>query len=398
VNTQQVSANVTALNQILSKGIELGASDVHMKVAQPPMYRINGVLRPLQVPPLKPEDMRSLVLALLSQHPAPPKFETLRELDFSYAIPGMARFRVNVFLQKGTWATVIRIIQSDPPTIEQLKLPPILRKMALAERGLTLVTGATGSGKSSTLAAMIREINLARPTHILTIEDPIEYVHENARASVSQREVGSDTDSFHKAFRSALRQDPDVILVGEIRDEESVDMALKAAETGHMVYSTLHTENCSKTIGRLLALFPPEARAEVRLRLADALVGVISQRLLPRADGKGRVPAVEILAGTLAVKDAIRDPDKADKLTEYQVNGESYGMQTFDQHIIKLFMAGVISHEVARGAATSPGNFDREISLLQAGSGAEAQAARAALEGTGGQGLNLSFDDLAGGR
>jgi len=394
--------NVQALNQLLTKGIEIGASDVHLKVGKPPVYRIRGDLRPLQMPPLRPEDTRSLVLALLSQHPAPPDFTQLRELDFSYAIPDMARFRVNIFLQTGTWASVIRIINAKPPNFEQLSLPSVLGTMADAKRGLTLVTGATGSGKSSTLAAMINHINQTRGEHILTIEDPIEYVHPQLRSNVNQREVGSDTDSFHRAFKSALRQDPDVILVGEIRDEESVDMALKAAETGHMVYSTLHTQDSYRTINRLLALFPPDAQSEVRMRLADSIVGVISQRLLRTVDGKGRVPALEILVGTAAVKDAIRDPSKADKIREYMENGESYGMQSFDQHLIKLFIAGKITHDVARSSATSAGNFDREISMLQAGQGAEAEAVRRMLnpqaaqeqqsDGSGG----YSFDQLAG--
>ena len=352
------------INKLLSAGLSYGASDIHFKVGSPPSYRVNGRIRPLKANSLRPEDTETICRVLLSGVFGVPPIEELREFDTSYSLAGEGRFRVNIFRQRGTLSAILRIIPPTVPEFKDLGLPEIVVKFAEEERGLVLVTGATGSGKTSTLAALINHINKTRPVHILTIEDPIEYAHKNQVGSVSQREIGIDTASFKLALRSALRQDPDVILVGEMRDTETVDIALEAAETGHMVYSTVHTTDAAKTIARLISMFPSEEQDGIRLRLAEVIKGTISQRLLPKADGKGRVLACEILVSTATVREHIRHAEKTAGLIQVIENGRTnYGMQTFDQHIIDLLRSGAITREVALSAASSPADFERALNF-----------------------------------
>ena len=352
------------IDKLLKAGVGYGASDIHFKVGSAPSYRVDGTLRSLKSEPLKPSDTVAIVQLLCARASEQPDIESLREFDTSYSVPGTARFRVNVYRQRGTLSVILRIIPGAVPTIESLGLPDRVKGFAEEERGLVLVTGATGSGKTSTLAALINHINQNRAVHILTIEDPIEFLHKNAKASVSQREIGIDTSNFQIALRSALRQDPDVILVGEMRDTETVDIALKAAETGHMVYSTVHTTDASKTINRLIAMFPPEEQGAIRWRLAEILKGTVSQRLLPNADGRGRTMACEIMVSTETVKEYIRDASRTSGLKDVLEKGSNtYGMQTFDQHMIKLVKAKKITLDVARSAASSPADFERALNF-----------------------------------
>ena len=356
--------NADHVNKLLAAGVSYGASDIHFKVGSTPSYRVDGALRNLKAETLTPAATLQLCQLLCSTMVPAPDFDSVRELDTSYSLPGTARFRVNIYRQRGTLSAILRIIPKDIPTIESLGLPIHLSKMSDHERGLVLVTGATGSGKTSTLAALINRVNQTRSVHILTIEDPIEFLHSNQKASVSQREIGTDTANFNVALRSALRQDPDVILVGEMRDRETVDIALKAAETGHMVYSTVHTTDASKTIGRLIAMFPADEQATVRMRLAELLKGTISQRLLPRTDGKGRVLACEIMVSTETTKEYIRDSSRTAGLKQVLEKGrDTYGMQTFDQNLVDLLRAGTITKATAMSAASSPADFERAMNF-----------------------------------
>ena len=350
------------LNKLLSTGVEYGASDIHFLVGIPPAYRMKGVLVPIKMGPLKPEDTLEIVKILLSREKSI-NLETIREFDTSYSLAKLSRFRVNIFKQRGTFGAILRIIPPEVPTLEQLKLPKVLKDISGFERGLVLVTGVTGSGKSSTLAAMINEVNATLSgKHILTIEDPIEFIHPHKKCTVTQREIGHDTESFGVALRAALRQDPDIILVGEMRDYETIDTALKAAETGHLVFSTVHTTDAAKTIGRLISVFPAEAQQAARYRLADALRATISQRLIEAADKKGRVVAAEIMIVTNRVRDYILDEEKSTGLTDVIIEGKSqYGMQSFDQHLSILYRQGLITLPTARAAATSPTDFQRAL-------------------------------------
>jgi twitching motility protein PilT len=358
------------LDRLLTHGVKNGASDLHFRVGDRPSYRINGVLRPVKADALTPSSTKQICAVLIGSHGDPERLEDLQEYDCSYSIEGIGRFRVNIYRQRGSLCCILRVIPTKIPSLEELGLPPRVRGLAEEERGLVLVTGATGSGKSSTLAAMIGHINQTRPAHILTIEDPIEFLHKNQRASLSQREVGPDTRTFTSALRAALRQDPDVILVGEMRDPETIDIALKAAETGHMVFSTVHTTDAAKTIGRLVGVFPGEEQHNVRLRLADNLKGVISQRLLPRADGKGRAVAAEIMVVTKTVQEYIKDAEKTGQLKDVIERGaDQYGTQSFDQHLSQLYRAKVITLEVAKAAASNPSDFERALNFGDAGAG-----------------------------
>jgi twitching motility protein PilT len=288
--------------------------------------------------------------------------QTLQDLDCSYSLPGVARFRVNICRQRSTFAIVLRVIPFQSPSIEALGLPQTISKIAMEERGLILVTGVTGSGKSSTLAAMIDLINHTKPCKIVTIEDPIEYLYKEDMASIVQREVGSDTESFAKALRGAMRQDPDIILVGEMRDRTTIDIALKAAETGHLVLSTLHTIDAPKTIQRIISVFDLNDQKSIRIRLAESLRAVISQRLLRLADNTGRVAVLEIMRNTLTIKDCIENPEKAGNIKDYIASGrDQYGMQTFDQHLMDLYSTGVIDLETAKSAASSAADFQRNV-------------------------------------
>ena len=325
------------LNEILGIAMKAKGSDVHLKAGIPPIVRIDGKLRAIpNAERLSAEAVRGMAFAIMNERQKR-IFDECYETDLSYGVPGLGRFRVNVFAQRGTVALVLRAIPIAIPSLEALNLPPVLTKLAQEQRGLILVTGTTGSGKSTTLASMIDYINESRTCNIITIEDPVEYLHKDKKSLISQREVGFDTLSFGKALTSALRQDPDVILVGEMRDYETIETALTAAETGHLVLSTLHTLDAAETINRVISVFPPFHQRQVRMQLSGILKGVVSQRLVPRADGKGRVPAVEIMIGTARIRDCIDDKEKTKQIPEAIAQGfTTYGMQTFDQSLMQL--------------------------------------------------------------
>ena len=326
------------VNDLLKIAVESGASDLHLKVGSYPMLRVRGLLVPaLADKRLDHDDMVSIAATVLPTD-LRERFKDLHEVDLAYSVAGLGRFRCNAFQQRGTIGLSFRVIPMKAATIEDLALPKILKKITAEERGLILVTGTTGSGKSTTLAALIDEINSTRTAHIITIEDPIEYLHRDNKSIVNQREVGVDTNSFSQALRSALRQDPDVILVGEMRDFETIETALHAAETGHLVLSTLHTLDATEAINRIISVFPPHQQKQVRIQLASVLKAVISMRLLPRLDGKGRVPAVEVLITTPFIRDCIMDKEKTHLILPAIAQGTSqYGMQSFDQSIFSLF-------------------------------------------------------------
>lgn len=353
------------INELLKSAHSMGASDVHLKVGSQPIVRVNGELSPMQGNRLSQEETLKIAFSVMS----PGQRETFKkknDLDLAYSVPGLGRFRCNIFIQRGTIGLVFRVIPMRIPTIEELLLPEIIKKISLEPRGLILVTGTTGSGKSTTLAAMIDNINTNRTDHIMTIEDPIEYLHRDKRSIVNQREIGNDTESFGKALRASLRQDPDVILVGEMRDFETIQTALTAAETGHLVLSTLHTIDTTETINRIISVFPPYQHKQVRMQLASVLKSIISMRLVPKEDGKGRVPAVEVLIATATIRDCILDPDKTKMIPDVIAQGTiHYGMQTFDQSIFSLFKAGLISYEEALRRATNPDDFVLKVKGIQ---------------------------------
>jgi twitching motility protein PilT len=338
--------------------VEAGGSDLHLKVPAPPMMRVDGAMRPFDgAERLSQEDTEGAVLAMLTDERKRTEFREDHEVDFSYSIPGLARFRVNAFQQRGSISLVIRAIPVSIRTIEELSLPPVIRALAEEERGIVLLTGTTGSGKSTTLAAMIDHINSTQRRHIVTIEDPIEFLHKDKKSIINQREVGMDTASFKQALRRVLRQDPDVILVGEMRDEETVHTALSAAETGHLVFSTVHTVDASETVNRLIDFFPPHMHQQVRAMIAGTLKGAVSQRLVPTADGRGRIACAEILRMTGRVRDMIMDPTQTGRLPEVISEGTYYGMQTFDQALFDHLKAGRITMDQALAAASSPHDF-----------------------------------------
>src|SRR5687767_13346122 len=342
---------------ILQQMVHKGASDLHLKVGRPPTLRVNGELVPLELPHTRPEQLRSLAeQTMTAKHMQ--EFTEQHEADFALGVLGIGRFRVNAYHQRGTIAFAFRIIAFQAQTIEELHLPAVCAEIAMRPRGLVLVTGITGSGKSTALAAMIHHINTHRRANIITIEDPIEFLHRDINCHINQREVGTDTASFAQALRRVLRQDPDVIMVGEIRDIETLDVALKAADTGHLVFSTLHTMDATQTIQRVLSFYPPHQQAEVRFSLANALQAVVSLRLVPRVDKPGRVPACEVLINTAAVRDQIRDMEKALNIPDLIKEGTvQYGMQTFDQSLMQWYSQGVISYESAVFYASSPAEF-----------------------------------------
>lgn len=360
---------VETFNAVLKKANEIGASDIHISAGGPFRMRLRGAMAPVAgLPPLSPSEVREIAGAiLLNGHKATPEdldesLRKLQDLDCSYSVPGVGRFRVNICSQRGSLSIVMRAIAEQIPAFEELGLPAVLSEIALEERGLVLLTGTTGSGKSTTLASMVAYVNQSKAGKIVTIEDPIEFLHRDAKCNVIQRELGSDTESFETALRAALRQDPDIILVGEMRDRSTIDIALKAAETGHLVFSTVHTTDAQRTIARLISVFDPSEQTSTRLRLAESLRAVISQRLLPKADGSGRVVAVEVMRNTATICECIADPDRTAEIRDYIAAGRTqYGMQTFDQHLMELYHAGVLTLEVARGAATSPADFERNL-------------------------------------
>jgi twitching motility protein PilT len=346
------------LNEILKIALKGGASDIHMKSGLPPMFRVDGALVPLKNGErLLPEDIQRMAFSIMNPVQKQ-RFEEAREADLAYGIPGLGRFRVNAFQQRGTVGVVFRVIPFGVKTVEQLHVPKVVESIAMEQRGLVLVTGTTGSGKSTTLAAMIDHINSNRTCHIITIEDPIEFLIRDRRSIVNQREIGFDTQSFANALRAALRQDPDVILVGEMRDFETIETAITAAETGHLVMSTLHTLDATETINRIVSVFPPYQQKQIRLQLASILKAVISQRLVPRADGKGRVPALEILVSTARVRECIADKDRTKELHDAIAKGfTTYGMQTFDQSLMQLVKGKLVTYEEALKHVSNPDDF-----------------------------------------
>ncbi|OLC05973.1 MAG: type IV pili twitching motility protein PilT [Gemmatimonadetes bacterium 13_1_40CM_70_15] len=337
----------------ITQMVQRNGSDLLLKVGRPATIRVNGELVGLDTAPLKPEELKSLAEQIMTPRQVK-EFAEHKEADFAIGVPGVGRFRTNVYQQRGTVAFAFRAIPYEVKTIKDLSLPPVLEEIALKPRGLALVTGVTGSGKSTALAAMVNHINLNRRVNVITIEDPIEFLHRDNLANISQREVGNDTLSFNSALRHVLRQDPDVILIGEIRDLETLDTALKAADTGHLVFSTLHTTDATQSITRVISFFPPHQHEEVRHLLSTALQAVISLRLVPRKDGKGRVPAAEVLINTAAVQDNIRDLAKALNIPDLIAEGSvQYGMQSFDQSLFYWYKHGVISYE-SRGSTPRP--------------------------------------------
>ena len=355
------------LNEILQVALRGGASDIHLKAGLPPMFRVDGSLVPLKdARRLPPEEISRMALGIMNDYQKE-KFKAQNELDLAYGVPGLGRFRVNVFQQRGTIGVVLRVIPFKISTIEQLLLPKVLEKIASEQRGLILVTGTTGSGKSTTLAAMVDHINSNETCHIMTIEDPIEFLIRDKRSIVNQREVGVDTLSFAQALKSALRQDPDVILVGEMRDLETIETALTAAETGHLVLSTLHTLDATETITRIVSAFPPHQQKQVRLQLGSVLRGVVSQRLVPRADGKGRVAAVEVLVCNGRVREMIEDKERTKEIPQaISQSFTTYGMQTFDQSLMLLLKQNIITYEEALRQCSNPDDFALRVSGISA--------------------------------
>ena len=359
------------MERIIKAAVDRGASDLHIKAGDVFRARINGQLVPLTKQTLTPEQTRTIALHFMSNEDDKARIDKLTDYDCSWAASGVGRFRVNILKQRSSFMIVMRVIPFEVPTFEKLRLPQVLARVAEAERGMVLVTGVTGSGKSSTMAAMVNYINKHENRHILTLENPIEFLHKDIQSSITQREIGSDTEDFKMGLRAALRQDPDVVMIGEMRDAETVDTAIKAAETGHLLVSTLHTPDAQSTILRIIAMFPPEEQEVVRIRLSETLHAVVSQRLLPRADGEGRAVAAEVLIVTPAVRDMIADGRRIGEIRDYISEGrDQYGMQTFDQHLTDLVQAGEVTFETAMAAATNPSDFELKMRMFRHSSSA----------------------------
>jgi twitching motility protein PilT len=339
-------------------------SDLHIKAGGPPKIRISGSLVPLQVDPLTADQAWAIIEETMPADVAE-QFASTNEADYALHVPGIGRFRVNAFRARGTVGSVLRLVGEQPMSLADLGVPDVIRRLALEPRGLVLVTGPTGSGKTTTLAAMVDAINEARAVHVLTLEDPIEVVHRDKLASVNQRELGTDTQDWATALRAAMRQDPDVILIGEMRDADTVKAALSAAETGHFVMSTLHTTDAKETVNRIIDFFPPHEQKQVRLGLAASLQGIVCQRLVPRAQGDGRACVMEIAVNTPRLAEAVADPDKTDTIEDIVASGGYSGMQTFDQHLLQLVLDGTVS--VAAGKLTSSNSHDFSVMLKRAG-------------------------------
>jgi len=359
------------IDTLLSDAVARGASDLHLKVDSPPYLRIDGVLRPLDLAPLTAADTRQLAMRLVEDHDV--DVDDIKEFDCSYALYALGRFRCNVFVERGVHGAVLRVIPGNTKTIGDLNLPPVIEKISMEERGLVLCTGTTGSGKSTTLAAMIDHVNRNKAKHIVTIEDPIEFLHTGGKSIITQRELGQDTASYAGALRAALRQDPDVILVGEMRDKETIETAMTAAETGHLVMSTLHTLDAPETINRIIAVFPPYQQEQIRAQLAEVLRAVVSMRLVRSQDGKGRVPGCEIMLNTTFIRECIRDRDRVVEIRDAIAAGVSqYGMQTFDQSLLWLHRQGLITVEDALAAATNPNDMKLQLrGIVTSGEAAE---------------------------
>ena len=357
--------NREALNQFLTVATQNNASDVHLQVGEQPLFRIHGQLTQVKYHPLSPTEMTQIVETLVGTERFQGQFKDRNEFDISYDVPSVGRYRVNIFRQRGFYAAILRVVPLHIKTFEELNLPRVMEKIANLRRGLILASGATGNGKSTTVAAIIDHINRTRKAHIVTIEEPIEFVFPNKSSVISQREVGTDTESFQAGLRAAMRQDPDVIFIGEVRDRETVEIALKAAETGHLVISTIHTPDAQRTVGRLIGFFPLEDQSMMRARLAQNLMAVVSLRLLLSKNGAGRLPAVEALLVTRSIEECIRHPEKLAEIKQFMEKGSEIGMQTFDQHLVTLVKTDKISIETAKLAATNSTemelmlNFDR---------------------------------------
>lgn len=354
------------MENIIKAAVERGASDLHIKAGDVFRARIDGKLVPLTKQRLTPEQTKAIALKLIPVEADRKRIDEVKDYDCSWGAAGVGRFRVNILRQRSSFMIVMRVIPFEVPTIEKLGLPKVLEKIAESERGMILVTGVTGSGKSSTLAAMINHVNQHLNKHIVTLENPIEFLHRDLNSSVTQREVGPDTESFGSGLRAALRQDPDVVQIGELRDAETVDIAMKAAETGHLLMSTLHTPDATTTIARMVAMFPPEEQEVARIRMADSLQAVISQRLLPRADGKGRAVAQEIMIATATIRDLIRDRNRVGEIKDYIEEGrDQYGMLSFDQCLMDLVESESVTFEAAVAAASNPADFELKLKTLR---------------------------------
>jgi twitching motility protein PilT len=352
------------MQELFKAAVERGASDIHIKAGDYMRARIHGVLQPLTQQKLTVEQVRGIALQLIPHEDDRQDFEKLLDYDCSWGIPGVGRFRVNIMKQRGSPMIVMRAIPIEIPSVEDLDLPPIINKIASFERGLILVTGVTGSGKSSTMAAMINWINRNKSVHVVTLENPIEFLHRDNQSSITQRDIGTDTDSFATGLRSVLRQDPDVILIGEMRDKVTIETALKAAETGHLVISTLHTRNAVQTLSRIIAVFESSEQEMIRVRLSESLQAVISQRLVQRKEG-GRVAAMEILVMTSTIRDCVRDRTRLDEIGDLIEEGrEVYGSQSFDQHLTDLVTSGAVEFDVAKAAANNPADFDLKMNMF----------------------------------
>jgi twitching motility protein PilT len=355
------------MEKIIKAAVDRGASDLHIKAGDVFRARIDGRLVALTKQALTPEQTKAIALRLIHNEDVRQRIDKILDYDCSWGAAGVGRFRVNILRQRSSFMIVMRVIPFTIPTVESLRLPPVIMQLAEAERGMILVTGVTGSGKSSTLAAMVQAINSTMHKHIVTLEQPIEFLHRDINSSVTQREVGIDTDSFRDGLKAALRQDPDVVLIGEMRDAETIDTALKAAETGHLLLSTLHTPDAVTTIMRIIAMFPPEEQDVVRIRIAESLNAVISQRLLPRKDGNGRVVAAELMVVTPAIRDLILEA-RIGEIRDFIKDGrEQYKMQTFDQHLVDLVNGDVVSFEIAKAASSRPADFELEMKMLNSG-------------------------------
>ena len=356
---EELMEREVTIEDLLHLLVERGASDLHLKAGSAPMIRVDGELTPASYEILTPDAVRRMVESILSDEQKA-KFIADKELDLAYSIPGLSRFRVNVYLQRGTWATAVRVIPSRPFTVDELKLPPLTKEMAMKPRGLVLVTGPTGSGKSTTLAAMINHINESRRCHIVTVEDPIEFLHKDKNSVVSQREVGGDTHSFSNALRHVLRQDPDVVLIGEMRDLETTQIAITAAETGHFVMATLHTNSAPATIDRVIDIFPPHQQQQIRMQLSVTLEGILCQTLIPKAKGSGRVMAMEMMPVSSAIRNIIRE-GKTHQIPNAIQAGGSLGMMSLDMSLRNLYLQGLITYEDAISKATNADEFNRLV-------------------------------------
>ncbi len=353
------------INALLKLMVEKGASDLHLRVGVQPVLRVNGELFRLQTERLTAEDMGQ-ILSVIMRAEQVETFRRKNELDFAFGLKDVGRFRINAFRQRGTPALAIRSIKTQAPEFSELGLPEVILDIAMHKRGLILVTGTTGSGKSTLLASMIEHINNNSASNIVTIEDPIEFLYRDKRSMIAQREIGGDTHSFSEALRASFRQDPDIILIGEISDRETIETALSAADTGHLVMSTLHTMNAVETISRIISFFPPHQHDQIRLVLSNVLVSIISLRLLPRKDGNGRIPAAEILINTANIAELILKPEKTHMIVQAIAEGYTqYGSQTFDQSLIRLYQDGHISLQVAKQYASNPDDFDLQVRGIQ---------------------------------